>query len=39
MSIRLLTPQDIPDAQRLRALAGWNQSDSDWQHLLRLERI
>ena len=37
MSIRLLTPRDIPRAQRLRALAGWNQTDSDWQHLLRIE--
>jgi GNAT superfamily N-acetyltransferase len=36
-SYRLLTPLDIPAAQRLRELAKWNQSDQDWKNLLALE--
>jgi len=36
-SYRLLTPQDIPGAQRLRELANWNQTDRDWANLLAFE--
>lgn len=32
-----MTIDDIPDGQRLRALAGWNQTESDWRRLLELE--
>lgn len=34
---RLLTPADIPGAQRLRELAKWNQTDQDWRNLLAFE--
>jgi GNAT superfamily N-acetyltransferase len=36
-SYRLLATVDIPAAQRLRELAGWNQTDQDWKNLLALE--
>ena len=31
---RLLTTEDIPQAMRLKDLAGWNQTAADWQLLL-----
>ena len=34
MQIRLMTPNDIPGAVRLNALAGWNQTESDWKRFL-----
>jgi GNAT superfamily N-acetyltransferase len=34
--IRPLTPADIPAALRITAAAGWNQTETDWQNLLRL---
>jgi GNAT superfamily N-acetyltransferase len=36
-AIRILTPRDIPGAQRLRELAKWNQTDTDWRNLLSFE--
>lgn len=36
-SIRTLKENDIPAAQRLRELAGWNQTDQDWRSLLSFE--
>lgn len=35
--IRPLTPNDIPFAQQVRELAGWNQTDTDWKRLLKKE--
>lgn len=32
--IRLLTPDDLPYAQSLREIAGWNQTDQDWLRLI-----
>ncbi|MGH9704572.1 MAG: GNAT family N-acetyltransferase, partial [Candidatus Acidiferrales bacterium] len=32
--IRLLNPQDIPHAMRLKDDAGWNQTALDWQRFL-----
>ena len=37
VTLRRLTPADIPAAQRLRALANWNQTDADWQRLIAFE--
>lgn len=37
MEIRLLHERDIPGAMRLKELARWNQTESDWRRLLRLE--
>ena len=34
--IRLLTPEDLEFAGRLRAIAGWNQTDADWRRLMGL---
>lgn len=34
---RVLTPQDIAGAQRLRELAKWNQTDADWKNLIAFE--
>ena len=34
---RLLTPADIPGAQRLRELAKWNQTEQDWRNLLAFD--
>jgi len=36
-TIRNLVESDIPAAQRLRELAGWNQTDQDWRNLLSFE--
>jgi ribosomal protein S18 acetylase RimI-like enzyme len=36
-TFRLLTVADIPEAQRLRELAGWNQTCQDWENLLAFE--
>lgn len=36
--IRPLTEADIPAGQRLRAQAGWNQTDADWRRLLAWDR-
>lgn len=35
--IRLLQLSDIPFAQRVREIAGWNQTDADWDRLIRFE--
>ncbi len=37
ISIRVMTHADIPDGLRLRAAAGWNQTEEDWRRLLELE--
>ncbi len=37
MTIRLLEPRDLPRADELRALAGWNQTAADWERLRELE--
>ena len=36
-AIRLLKESDLPEADGLRAAAGWNQLTSDWQRILRYE--
>lgn len=37
LEIRLLDESDIPAAMLLKELARWNQTESDWRRLLRLE--
>ena len=37
IEVRLLHETDIPAALRLKELARWNQTESDWRRLLRLE--
>ncbi|HEY6122566.1 MAG TPA: GNAT family N-acetyltransferase, partial [Pyrinomonadaceae bacterium] len=37
IDIRVLQRSDIAAALRLKELAGWNQTEQDWQRLLRLE--
>jgi predicted N-acetyltransferase YhbS len=37
VSVRVLTDGDLPAADELRRLAGWNQTLSDWRRLLWLE--
>ena len=37
IEIRLLTEDDIPAAMRLKELANWNQTSTDWRRLLKLE--
>ena len=37
IEVRLLHEADIPAALRLAELASWNQTESDWRRLLRLE--
>ena len=37
IDVRLLQEADIPAALRLKELARWNQTESDWHRLLRLE--
>ena len=34
--IRLLSAADIPAAMRLKEAAGWNQTEQDWRHVMRL---
>lgn len=34
--VRLLTTADIPAGVRLKAAAGWNQTEADWRNLLAL---
>lgn len=34
VTIHPLTPDDLPFAQTVRRLAGWNQTDRDWRRLL-----
>jgi predicted N-acetyltransferase YhbS len=36
-TIRPMTAADIPDGMRLRELAGWNQTEQDWQRFLKME--
>lgn len=36
MMPRLLTPADIPGGMRLKAAAGWNQTEADWRTMLGL---
>lgn len=35
--IRLMSPEDVPAAMRLKQAAGWNQSEQDWMNILALE--
>ena len=35
--IRAMTVADIPGGNRLREMAGWNQTELDWRRFLRLE--
>ena len=37
IALRLMTESDLPTADELRRLAGWNQTLEDWRRLLRLE--
>ena len=37
MKIRLLEPRDLPRADELRALAGWNQTLADWERSRSIE--
>ena len=37
VSLRKMTDGDLPAADELRRLAGWNQTPADWQRLLWLE--
>ncbi len=37
METRLLTESDLAEAMRLKELVRWNQTESDWRRLLRLE--
>jgi GNAT superfamily N-acetyltransferase len=34
VQLRLMTPYDIPEAMRLKEIAGWNQTPADWQRFL-----
>jgi GNAT superfamily N-acetyltransferase len=36
LRIRLMTPADIPLGVRLKAQAGWNQTEADWQRFLAM---
>ncbi|HLY19710.1 MAG TPA: GNAT family N-acetyltransferase [Bryobacteraceae bacterium] len=36
MSVRVLTPADVPAAMRIKQAAGWNQTETDWLNLIRL---
>ncbi len=35
MNLRLMTPADIPAGMRLKDIAGWNQTRTDWERFLR----
>lgn len=35
--IRLMTPDDLPLAMRLKAQAGWNQLEADWRRFLSMQ--
>ncbi len=35
MNLRVMTTADIPAGMRLKELAGWNQTPSDWERFLR----
>jgi GNAT superfamily N-acetyltransferase len=37
ITIRVMAPSDIPFADSVRALVGWNQTIADWQRFLRCE--
>jgi predicted N-acetyltransferase YhbS len=37
VSVRVMTDRDLPAADELRRLAGWNQTLEDWRRLLSLE--
>jgi GNAT superfamily N-acetyltransferase len=37
LHLRPLVPDDIPFADSLRALAGWNQTTADWRRFLQLD--
>ena len=34
VQLRLMTVDDIPEAMRLKDLAGWNQTAADWERFL-----
>jgi predicted N-acetyltransferase YhbS len=34
VTVRTMHPQDIPAGMRLKAMAGWNQTEADWQLFL-----
>jgi GNAT superfamily N-acetyltransferase len=35
MNLRLMKPADIPAGMRLKDIAGWNQTSTDWERFLR----
>src|SRR5437899_5195592 len=37
LTLRLLTRADLPFADSVRALAGWNQTAADWERILATE--
>src|SRR5687767_2893594 len=37
ISIRTLTPADLPVAMRLSSQAGWNQIEADWRRFLAMQ--
>lgn len=37
LHLRLMTPADLPFADSVRALAGWNQTPEDWRRFLAME--
>jgi ribosomal protein S18 acetylase RimI-like enzyme len=37
LQVRTMLPADLPFADSLRALVGWNQTLADWQRFLRME--
>src|SRR5215813_5643733 len=37
VELRVMKESDIPAAMRLKESAGWNQTEQDWERLLRLE--
>ena len=34
ISLRMMTPDDIPAGLRLKEIAGWNQTRGDWERFL-----
>jgi GNAT superfamily N-acetyltransferase len=37
LTLRIMTPADVPCGMRLKAEAGWNQTECDWRRFLDLE--
>lgn len=36
-SVRIITPDDVAAAMRLKEAAGWNQTGEDWRNVMRVE--